>query len=221
MADWVQPGVIGAIALVAGFFGHRMLWRRLPRLATAPTPSLGSDVLAGAITGAAAVALAPLGTNPAGAVAYGFFAIAGVQLSLIDARLKLLPNVLVLPTAGISLALLAATAAAEDAWLSLGRAVAGGAALFVAYLVLALVSPSGIGMGDVKLSVVAGVFLAYQGWMPLVVGAAAGFVIGALVGLALLAARKANRHTTVPFGPSMLGGAVLVLASIPAGLFAL
>jgi leader peptidase (prepilin peptidase)/N-methyltransferase len=41
-----------------------------------------------------------------------------------------------------------------------------------------------------------------------------GFVIAALVSLALLAARRATRKSDVPFGPSMLAGAwVAIIAS--------
>ncbi len=88
----------------------------------------------------------------------------GVWLSAVDLRHRLLPNNIVLPTLASGVVLLAAAAGAGNDWSALGRAVAGSAALFVLYLVLALISPAGMGMGDVKLAAVVGLFLAYQGW---------------------------------------------------------
>ena len=56
--------------------------------------------------------------------------------------------------------------------------------------------------------------LGWLSWSALLGGAALGFVIGALVSLGLLAARRASRRSDVPFGPSMLaGGWLVILAS--------
>jgi leader peptidase (prepilin peptidase)/N-methyltransferase len=109
------------------------------------------------------------------------------------------------------LALLCAAAGVEYRWDDLLRGLVGAIALFLVYLVLALASPTGMGMGDVKLAAMVGLYLGYQGWTSLLWGAAAGFFVGALVGVALMFARRANLKSAVPFGPSMLGGAVIVL----------
>ena len=45
----------------------------------------------------------------------------------------------------------------------------------------------------------------------MVLGAFAGFLIGALVGIGLMAVGRAGRKTAVPFGPSMLAGALLAI----------
>ena len=63
----------------------------------------------------------------------------------------------------------------------------GAAALFGFFFLLAFVYPSGMGFGDVKLAGVIGLLLGYFSWGAVVVGAFAGFFLGAVVGVAVLA----------------------------------
>lgn len=65
-----------------------------------------------------------------------------------------------------------------------------------------------MGFGDVKLAVGAGAVLGWYGWPTVLLGAFAGFLLGALYGAALLVARRAYRKTAVPFGPFLLAGAL-------------
>ena len=71
-------------------------------------------------------------------------------------------------------------------------------------VILALISPGGLGMGDVKLAGLLGLYLAYLGSRALLLGVAGGFVLAAVVGIELLATHRADRKTMVPFGPAML-----------------
>ncbi|WP_426119041.1 prepilin peptidase [Kocuria sp. LHG3120] len=143
--------------------------------------------------------------------AYLFFAAVAVVLTVIDLRHHLLPNAVVLPALGIGFVLLALAATGENAWGALLRAVLGALALFVLYLVLALISPAGLGMGDVKLAAVLGLFLGFQGWGALFVGAVLASVVGMVVGFAVLASRRGGLRSDVPFGPSMLAGALVAV----------
>ncbi len=86
-------------------------------------------------------------------------------------------------------------------------ALAGGAILFTLYLVIVLAYPRGMGLGDVKLAGVIGLYLGWLGWGQLAVGAFSAFLLGASFSLVLVAARRANRRTAIPFGPFMLAGA--------------
>lgn len=144
--------------------------------------------------------------------AYLFFVAVAVVLTVIDLRYHLLPNSLVLPALGIGFLLLTLAAAGETAWGALFRAALGALVLFAVYLVLALVSPAGLGMGDVKLAALLGLFLAYQGWGALFVGALLASVVGAVAGLAVLVLRRGGLRSDVPFGPSMLAGALVAVA---------
>ncbi|MFW3172718.1 prepilin peptidase [Geodermatophilus sp. CPCC 206100] len=136
---------------------------------------------------------------------------AGTLLAVVDLRARLLPNRVVLPALLAGVALLALPAALEGTWGALLRAVLGAAALFTVFLVLALVSPGALGMGDVKLAAVVGLFLGWLGWAPLVGGALAGFVVQAVVALGLLAARRIGLRGELPFGPAMLAGAAVAV----------
>ncbi len=86
--------------------------------------------------------------------AFLLLALLGVQLSRIDFTVHLLPNALVLLLfGGGGLVLLLASAALTPGWADLIRALAGGGAiLFAGYLILGLISPGSLGMGDVKLA---------------------------------------------------------------------
>ena len=73
-----------------------------------------------------------------------------------------------------------------------------------------------MGIGDVKLSAVLGLALAYLGWPRLLVGFFLSFLAGAVGGIALIAARRAGMKSEVPFGPYLaLGTIVSVLFGGP------
>jgi leader peptidase (prepilin peptidase)/N-methyltransferase len=136
---------------------------------------------------------------------------AGALLTVIDLQHRTLPDRVVLPSIAIGACLLAVAAAGEHAWPTLLRAVLGAASLFLAFLVLALISPKSLGMGDVKLAALLGLYLGWLGWSAVVLGAAAGFVVQALLALALLALRLVKLRGELPFGPAMLLGAAIVI----------
>src|SRR5260370_895334 len=112
--------------------------------------------------------------------------------------------------AGTAVLLLLA-AAGSGHWGNLLRAVLGGLALAAAYLAVTVISRSGLGLGDVKLAASLGTLLAWPGWPTLLAGAFAGFLLGAVYGVGLLAARRATRLQRIPFGPFMIAGAFLAV----------
>jgi leader peptidase (prepilin peptidase) / N-methyltransferase len=143
--------------------------------------------------------------------AFLFLAASGVLLTVIDVRHHLLPDRVVLPSIGIGAVLLLIAALAEQDWDDLLRAGIAAVVLFLVFLFLALVSPSGLGMGDVKLAGLVGLYLGWIGWGAVAVGAAGGFVIQALLALLLLAGRRIGLRGELPFGPAMLLGAVAAI----------
>lgn len=140
----------------------------------------------------------------------------GVALALIDLDVHRLPDAIVLPSYPVALVLLALASwspgSASD-WSALVRAVVGGVVLFVVYMVLLVVYPSGMGFGDVKLAGLLGLYLGWFGWAELVVGWFAAFLLGGVFAVALLLSRRADRKTGIPFGPWMLMGAGIGIAS--------
>ncbi|BDI23913.1 A24 family peptidase [Herbiconiux sp. L3-i23] len=147
-----------------------------------------------------------------------FLALAGssVALALIDIDVKRLPNAIVLPLLLVGAVLLSASSIVVGDGAALLRAGIGLLALGGVYFALAVAVPGGMGMGDVKLAAVLGLFLAWLGWAPFAVGAIAAFLLGGLFGVVLLLTRRAKRGTNVPFGPWMLLGAWIgVFAGAP------
>ncbi|NGO72744.1 prepilin peptidase [Streptomyces sp. SB3404] len=137
---------------------------------------------------------------------------AGLLLAAVDRRVNRLPDVLTLPLAGATAALLGVAAllpGAGGAWV---RALLGGAALAGAYGVLFLVSPRAVGFGDVKLALPLGVALGWYGWDVLITGALLGFLLLGGYGGTLLLARRATWGTALAFGPFMVLGALLGVA---------
>ena len=135
----------------------------------------------------------------------------GIALSGIDLDVRRLPNVLVLPAYPVLAALLAGAAAVTGDWSALLRAGLGAVALFAFFYLLAVVYPSGMGFGDVKLAGVIGLVLGWFSWAAVVIGAFAGFLLGAVVGVAVLATGAGGRKTALPFGPFMVLGALVAL----------
>jgi leader peptidase (prepilin peptidase)/N-methyltransferase len=143
--------------------------------------------------------------------AYLYLVAIAVALTLIDVDVRRLPNVIVLPSYLVAAVLLLAPAVTTGEWDAYLRALGGALALFALYFALAFAYPAGMGFGDVKLAGVLGLYLGWLGWGELAVGAFLGFLLGGAWGVALLLARRAGRKSAIPFGPFMLGGALLAV----------
>ncbi|MEU6681362.1 A24 family peptidase [Streptomyces sp. NPDC046925] len=135
----------------------------------------------------------------------------GVLLAVVDFGVHRLPDVLTLPLAGAALVLLGGAALLPEHAGSWIHALYGGLALGGAYFVLFLISPNGMGFGDVKLALSLGAVLGWYGWGAVLLGTFAGFLLAALYGGFLVIARRAGRKTAIPFGPFLIGGAFLGL----------
>jgi len=171
--------------------------------------SLGAPLVLELTTAAVlALLLGRFGGQP-DMTAFGFLGALGVALAAIDIAVQRLPDPLTLPAYPILIGLLAAAAIAGHDAAALVRALLGGLALSGSYLLLALARPGQLGGGDIKLAGLAGLALGWLGWSTLVTGAALGFVLAAIVGLVLLAARRVRLDSAISFGPFLLGGAML------------
>jgi leader peptidase (prepilin peptidase)/N-methyltransferase len=142
-------------------------------------------------------------------VAFLYLAAISVALSAIDIDVHKLPNRIVLPSYVVGAALLGAAAIVGGDLEAAARAAAGAGILVVFYFILAIVKPGGMGLGDVKLAGVLGLYLGYLGWGPLVAGALGAFLLGGLFGIGVLIVRRGRRGAGIPFGPWMFAGAWL------------
>jgi leader peptidase (prepilin peptidase)/N-methyltransferase len=141
--------------------------------------------------------------------AYLYLAAVGIALAMIDLDHHRLPDALTLPSYPVGIVLLAVAAAVDDGHTPFVRALLGMVVLFAFYALMWLVYPAGMGLGDVKLSGVLGLYLGWLGWGSLVVGAFSAFVFGGLVGVGVILFAGGGRKTKVPFGPFMLLGTLV------------
>ena len=126
------------------------------------------------------------------------FAFLLTVIAFIDLDHQLVLNALTYP--GTALGLAAALLHGR-----LGPAVVAGIGAGALLLLIVVASRGGMGLGDVKLAVLIGVFLA----SPAVTAVALflAFVLGGAVGIVLLALRRRGRKDAIPFGPFLaLGG---------------
>jgi len=138
-------------------------------------------------------------------------------LTLVDLEVHRLPDVLTLPAYPVAALLLAWCSATTGDWTALARAAACSGAAVLVFTLAVLLSPGqqGLGLGDVKLAGVLGALLGWFSWLAAVYGLVAGFILGGLVAVALLLARRASRRSTISFGPAMVVGAYLVAVTLP------
>jgi leader peptidase (prepilin peptidase)/N-methyltransferase len=165
-----------------------------------------------AATGTAAAAGA-VGPRPE-ALAFGLLALLGVALAAIDLAVHRLPDRLTLRAYPPLIALLAVAAVAEGTPARLGTALAAGAVTALAYLVLVLIRPDQLGLGDVKLAGLLGIALGWFGWRAALVGSTLAFVGCALAGICLLVTKRGRLTSAVPLGPFMVTGTVAVVLAV-------
>jgi leader peptidase (prepilin peptidase)/N-methyltransferase len=146
-----------------------------------------------------------------------YLAAVGALLGFVDVEVKRLPDRFTLPSYGLAAALLAAAAPfTDDGLRRFEHALIGMAALFALYFLQAFLVPSGIGMGDVKLSGVLGLCLGWFGLDAWVLGLLATYLLGGLVAVGIMIVRR-TRKGEFPFGPYMLAGALISVLAFAAG----
>ncbi|WP_142057547.1 prepilin peptidase [Pseudarthrobacter sp. B4EP4b] len=207
-SEWLL--VVGAalLGLILSPAAEILIAKCLPRLGG--LPRLSVRITTAAVTGIACLAFTLRFGITFGLPAFLFFAVVGVQLARIDVSLHLLPNPLILVLLAGGLPLLLVPAILNQHADNLLRALAGVVVLFGSYLVLGLISPKSIGMGDVKLAAPIGLYLGYLGWQQLLFGGLLGFILNGLVTVALLNRKSRKTVTEVAHGPSMLGATAAV-----------
>ena len=221
MTSWGDTGAagplfiaaIGVLGLILSPLTELLIARLLPRLGG--LPAIRVRMTTAMVTGVVSAAFALRFGADSMLPAFLLIAVLGVQMARIDISLHLLPNPLVLSLLLGGLCLFLASGLVESQWASLARAAASAAILFVIYLLLALISPGAIGMGDVKLAGPIGLYLGYLGWTQLLYGGLFGFLVNGIVTVVVVASNRGKRPSEVAHGPSMLAGAAVVALFLP------
>jgi leader peptidase (prepilin peptidase)/N-methyltransferase len=212
----VYPVLLIASLAAAGLLAGWPQRAVIARLDISPAPPA---LAAGAVT---AVLLGGLAArvHPALILAAAcWLAACAVPLACTDFAVQRLPDPLTGAAYAGTVVFLLLAAAVGGPWSALGpaflRALLGGLALAGFYLLLMIISPSGMSLGDVKLAASLGTLLAWFSWRLLIAGGFAGLCLGAIAAGALLASQRVSRKHLIPFGPFMIAGAVLAVIAWP------
>jgi len=158
-------------------------------------------VLAG-VNGAVCGLLAA--SHPFGAYFWQQFVFISVltTVSLIDLHDRIIPNEMVLFGLVAGLLMLFVLPYSQKGWV---EGLSGGAGAFLGLLLIALIVPGGMGLGDVKLAAVIGLFLGRWSAMGLLLA----FLAGGLISGLLLAFKIVGRKSHIPFGPWLALGSII------------
>ena len=142
------------------------------------------------------------------------FALIAPLLVWIDLAEHRLPDLITLPLLpGLTILTAAAGLVMREPG-RIGAALAGAAAVAVLFTVLFLLSPSSLGLGDVKLAPSVGLLLGWHGWQVVVLGAIAILVLGCVHGLVQVVRTRRVTGVDVAFGPAMIMSPLLVCALV-------
>ena len=214
----MTTGLLALLALAAGLAMGPLLDRlgRWSLREASPNEWRSRPLLTGGMAGlggALAVLLLPSPALAPAWIALAWIAAPIVRTDLARHRIPDVLNLAAITAGGLLLLIPWDAGAYGRAWLAALAVTAG-------LLALALITPSGLGMGDVKLAPALGLYLGYLGWGAVLIGVVAGFVLGALAALGLLARDalagkplSGALRQSLPFGPFLLLGTLVGLAS--------
>ncbi|MBM3285854.1 MAG: prepilin peptidase [Candidatus Eisenbacteria bacterium] len=135
------------------------------------------------------------------------FLLSMIAITWIDLDHRIIPDEISLP--GIVLGILVCPVLGVSRLDGIvGAVVGGGALLLVAVAYRAIRGIAGMGMGDVKLAAMLGAFM---GWRGVFLTILLSSLVGSILGLALLARRRATGQTALPFGTFLAPAAAAVL----------
>ncbi len=137
----------------------------------------------------------------------GLFSVLWV-VTWIDWDHKIIPDVVTLP--GIVIGVFCGTLLLPTGWLNslLGILVGGGFLLGLAWISPYVFGKEGMGGGDIKFLAMIGAFL---GWQQAIITLMVASVVGAVIGIGLLAAKMLKKGQDIPFGPYLALGALIAM----------
>jgi leader peptidase (prepilin peptidase)/N-methyltransferase len=127
----------------------------------------------------------------------------GIAVSVSDVLVLLIPNKIIVPGILIIFILRLAYHPQGLSFYLLGALLGGGL-----LLLLALIYPQGMGMGDVKLFIMMGLVI---GWTNALTALFFASFLGSVYGLLLLALKRRKQNDPVPFGPFIVTGCLLAV----------
>ncbi|MFZ0251918.1 MAG: prepilin peptidase [Acidimicrobiales bacterium] len=138
-----------------------------------------------------------------------------LALSCIDIERMILPKRIVYPLSVAVAALLLLAAAQTGKWHDYVIGLICAAAWFIVFFGMNLASPQLLGFGDVRLSIVLGLSLGWLGVDYVVLGFFAANLIGAAIGIALIATKRMGRRSRLPYGVFLAAGCAVAVFAGP------
>ena len=213
----VAGAAIGALMAPLVYLLATMLLHgsgRIPRTPVVLAALLAACIAAGVAITTSASITAGESTSATGmvtVVAYGLFAVGVLTAALVDVVERRIPNRITYPLIVIGVLGLPWLAQPATGWASLAPLL-GAAASGVIGLLNALLADQGL--GDVKLAIAVGAWMAHLGLLAWVTGVLVGqlLMIGAVANTQIRRRRAGLPPDYTPLGPSLAGGAVLAVA---------
>ena len=138
-----------------------------------------------------------------------------LALASIDLELMVLPKEITFVSLGGVGAFLLVASWVYGAWHQLLIAVLCSFVWFIVFFVLWAISPRLLGYGDVRLSVLLGLGLGWLGIRYVILGFFAANLIGAIIGIFLIATKKMTREQPIAYGVFLALGAALAIYAGP------
>ncbi len=137
-----------------------------------------------------------------------------IPIFVIDIQHLIIPNVISLVGLSLGLVTVCSIAYSQSSidYLQMrliGFATGGLGLWLIAIIGSAIMRKKAMGMGDVKLMAIIGLYLGALPALPLVIGLSA--FSGATIGTLLIAIGKKSRQSPIPFGPFLAGAALVVM----------
>jgi leader peptidase (prepilin peptidase)/N-methyltransferase len=166
------------------------------------------------VQGATAAVFAALAVRFGAEPALPAFCVLGaalVAMTATDLGGRIIPRAIVHSAALAGGVLLSIAAAESGRWGSLRTSAVGGAAALAAFALIHLVSPAGLGFGDVRLAALVGMFLGWLGPAQLAAALVGGFALAAAWGLGVVVTGKGGYRSALPLAPFMSAAALLIV----------
>lgn len=203
MSLWLSYGLLGAVTgPFVAIFGSSVArreapsWRHISRDEWAP------------MLAASALLCVTLGwvaeRRPSSAGAVSWLVIVGLLLALIDWICHRLPHRVVGALLGGGMTQLGLTGIVQHDAAPLFRASVAAVVVFVIALTIALMSRSGLGVGDVTLSATVAFFLGWFSWWHVVTGLVLALALGVITFGVLRLMRRYHQGLLIPLGPALI-----------------
>ncbi len=144
-------------------------------------------------------------------LAYCAFAAMLVAVTAVDIDMRIVPLRFVYPVLAVTIVVFPVASLLDGSAAPLVRSAIGGAGAFTFFFAVHFIYPDGLGFGDVRLSLLLGLYLGWLGEAYVFVGLAISFMLAAAVGLWLVLFKGRGRRSSIPLAPFLAAGSLIAV----------